>query len=442
LCGTEAIVAVGDLVRGSIFSGRLEAFRGRSVLVATEDQLTAALALLELDGIARRLVLYPPDLSLQHAVSVGPEADVDAIVTDNHAPQLAALPVRLVVTCNSIVDSSSPDRRISHETEWILLTSGTTGSPKMVVHTLRSLAGAIDRGALPHGIVWSTFYDIRRYGGLQIFLRAILGGATLVLSSAKESISEFLTRAGVHQVTHISGTPSHWRGALMTPSARSIAPRYVRLSGEIADQSVLNNLRTFYPEATVAHAFATTEAGVAFEVRDGLAGFPAGFIEGSNCGVEMKVEGGSLRIRSNRTAARYLQTANLPLTDPDGFIDTGDLVELRGDRYFFVGRKDGVINVGGLKVHPEEVEAVVNSHPQVRMSLVRARKSPFTGAIVVADVLLRTQNETNGESTRQLETEILQLCREGLPPHKAPAAIRFVPSLPVAPSGKLERRHA
>src|SRR2546429_775016 len=77
-------------------------------------------------------------------------------------------------------------------------------------------------------------------------------------------------------VTHISGTPSHWRRALMSGAAARISPRYVRLSGEIADQGILDSLRSAFPNATVAHAFASTEAGVGFEGRDGPAGFPAG----------------------------------------------------------------------------------------------------------------------------------------------------------------------
>ena len=240
-------------------------------------------------------------------------------------------------------------------------------------------------------VIWSTFYDIRRYGGLQIFLRALLGGGSLVLSSAQESTGDFLVRAGAQGVTHISGTPSHWRARSMSPSARRIAPQYVRLSGEIADQAILDNLRAFYPEARIAHAFASTEAGVAFEVGDGLAGFPASLIGQPGAGVEMKVEDGSLRIRSARNAIRYLGGASEPLADKDGFVDTGDMVELRGDRYYFVGRRDGIINVGGLKVHPEEVEAVINRHPRVQMSLVKARKNPITGAVVVADVVAKCE---------------------------------------------------
>jgi acyl-coenzyme A synthetase/AMP-(fatty) acid ligase len=118
------------------------------------------------------------------------------------------------------------------------------------------------------------------------------------------------------------------------------------------------------------------------------------------------------------------------------------MLELRGDRYYFVGRRDGVINIGGLKVHPEEVEAVINRHPQVRMSLVRTRKNPITGAIVVADVVLRAAPESANNDLRELQHDILLLCRKALPSHKVPAAIEFVPSLAVAETGKVTRQHA
>jgi acyl-coenzyme A synthetase/AMP-(fatty) acid ligase len=72
------------------------------------------------------------------------------------------------------------------------------------------------------------------------------------------------------------------------------------------------------------------------------------------------------------------------------------------------------------------------------MSLVRARKNPITGALVVADVVLR---EDGAEAqVDALKGEILQICRAALPKHKVPAAIRFVPSLAVAASGKLARQ--
>ena len=181
----------------------------------------------------------------------------------------------------------------------------------------------------------------------------------------------------------------------MSPHAGRIAPRYLRLSGEIADQAILNALQSFYPNSAIGHAFASTEAGVAFEVNDGLAGFPTSML-GTRGKVEIKVRNDSLQIRSNRAASRYLEAESGTLADEEGFVDTGDIVELRGERYYFLGRRNGVINVGGLKVYPEEVEAVINRHPAVRMSMVKSRRNPLTGALVSADVVLKVQDAAGG----------------------------------------------
>lgn len=445
--GEKASVCLRDLQSGSGFAGRLSELAGRSVLLATQEQLPAAVAMIELDGIARRMIICPPDLASEHLPELIDRASVDAVVSDHarfdtRSPDvLLHVPVRTVVTPAARVEG---DR---HATEWILLTSGTTGVPKMVVHTLASLTAPI-KSDQHQGtdVVWGTFYDIRRYGGLQIFLRAVLGRGLLILSSADETSTNHLNRLGAHAVTHLTGTPSHWRRALMSPSAHAIRPRYARLSGEIADQAILNMLHAFYPQAAVGHAFASTEAGVGFEVNDGLEGFPA-HIVGAPGDVDIEVEDGSLRLRSRRTASRYVGEASVPLMDERGFVDTGDMVERQGERYYFRGRRSGVINVGGLKVYPEEVEAVLNRHPAVRMSCVRPRRSPITGSLVIADVVLKSEPDAIGGRLAEggetlLKEDILKLCRETLPRHKVPVALNFVPALAVSATGKMARPHA
>jgi acyl-coenzyme A synthetase/AMP-(fatty) acid ligase len=225
------------------------------------------------------------------------------------------------------------------------------------------------------------------------------------------------------------------------PKFGALAPRYVRLSGEIADQAILDSLRAAFPHAVIGHAYASTEAGVAFDVNDGSAGFPANYIGVVRHGVGMKVTDGSLRIRSPGAAAGYV--GDEQLADASGFIDTGDMVERRGERFYFAGRKGGIINVGGLKVHPEEIEAVINRHPLVRMSLVKGRQNPITGSIVVADVVLKTEEQgAANQAALQigLKDDIVKLCRDKLPAHKVPAAITFVPTLNVGGTGKLLRR--
>jgi acyl-CoA synthetase (AMP-forming)/AMP-acid ligase II len=230
----------------------------------------------------------------------------------------------------------------------------------------------------------------------------------------------------------------------MSPMLGRIAPRYVRLSGEIADQAVLDSLKNQFPAAAIGHAYASTEAGVGFEVTDGLEGFPASYV-GRPGPVEMRVVDGSLHIRSPRTASGYVGNAARPDGgDPlknDGFVDTGDMVELRGGesdpskaRYYFAGRRGGIINVGGNKIHPEEIEAVINRHPAVRLSRVSGRRNPITGAIVVAEAVLDEEADP-----AKVQTEILHDCRASLKPYQVPAIVRIVPKLELSAGGKLMR---
>jgi acyl-CoA synthetase (AMP-forming)/AMP-acid ligase II len=424
---------------GTSLGGRLDELAGKSVLLAAGSQLTAALTLIELDGVARRITILPPDAAPEHFAALIAGAEADAVVVDSSSPaDFFDMPVRIAGAPTIGAMGKLP--AASLQTEWAMLTSGTTGVPKMVVHSLAGLTASFAAKVPDPSVVWGTFYDIRRYGGLQIFLRAVLGGTSLVLSSAGEPVADHLERLAAYGVTHLLGTPTHWRRVLMSPAIKKISPRYVRLSGEIADQAILDNLRSAFPEAVVSHAFASTEAGVAFEVSDGLAGFPKSYVEQVRDGVEMKVEDGSLRIRSPRIAARYIGIG-APLADQDGFVDNGDMVELHGDRYTFAGRRGGIINIGGQKVHPEEIEAVINRHPRVRMSLVRPKRSPITGAIVIADVVLKSGGDTAGGELDRVKGDILSLCRNALPLYKVPASISIVPALDVAASGKLARRH-
>ena len=435
----QRVVSLTDILEYSCLGDRLGELSGRSVLMAVSDQLISGLVMTEIDGIARRMLLCPPDLNTDHLQSLMADADIDAVVTD-HPERWTDSPIKLVIPATPPVRAAM-QIKTERATEWLMLTSGTSGVPKIVGHTLEALTGAIIAdGPARSAAVWATFYDIRRYGGLQIFLRAIVGGGSMVLSSPHEALADHVARLQARCVTHISGTPSHWRKLLMSGSASKFSPRYVRLSGEIADQAVLDGLSAAFPGASIGHAYASTEAGVGFAVNDGREGFPAAIVGTNRDGVEMKVEDGSLRIRSRRTAHAYVGRNAAELTDRDGFVDTGDMVELRGDRYHFVGRRGGIINIGGLKVHPEEIEAVVNRQPEVRMSRAKSRRSPITGGIVVVDVILA--DGADAGRSDEIRARILADCKASLAPHKVPAVIKFVPSLDITAAGKLARHDA
>jgi acyl-coenzyme A synthetase/AMP-(fatty) acid ligase len=432
-------VRFSDVLIGGSFSDQSCNVDGRSILLATPDQLTTAIAMIKLDGRASRVILCPPDVDPKQFATIVAAGEVDIIVCGEDTSDFQQLGLPLVSAGPELKLRGPPPAEARH-TEWVLLTSGTGGIPKLVLHDLASLIGAIKpRVETFDTVVWATFYDIRRYGGLQIFLRAIVTGTSMILSQAGEPVSAYLARLRQNGVTHISGTPSHWRWVLLSGVANMISPSYVRLSGEIADQSILDSLQATYPNAAVSHAFASTEAGVGFNVIDRKEGFPATLIEAQSPDAEVwfRIVDNSLQIRSKRTASRYLGDDQPAIIGPEGFVDTGDIVELRGDRYYFVGRRGGVINVGGQKIFPEEVENVINRHPAVRMSMVHGRRNPMMGALVVADVVLERTSSNLPE--KEIAKEILNRCREALPPYKVPVKVSFVPNLNISAAGKLLR---
>jgi acyl-coenzyme A synthetase/AMP-(fatty) acid ligase len=426
----DHVLRLDELRQATSLGPDLEGLRGRSVVVWVGDMAKAAAALIELDGLARRVVLCPSGWESWRLESAALTAEADALVYDGGA-DAPPISVSHSAVCRLPLQALDAPRASEFETEWVLPTSGTTGPPKLVAHTLSTLTGAIADSPLQQ---WATFYDIRRYGGLQIFLRAISGRGSLTVGAEGEDIASMLARFGDAGITHISGTPTHWRKVLMSGEGRRIDPEYVRLSGEIADEAILSALHAFYPQARIEHAYASTEAGVIFAVDDGKPGFPACWI-GDRGDVQMKIVDNTLYVRSSRCARRLLGKDAPSLADEEGFVDTGDIVETRGERCFFMGRRGGIISVGGIKIHPEEVEAALNSIELVRASRVFARKNPVTGALVYADVVLRNGYAADANT----ELEILSACRARLGPHSAPAALRFVADLPMTSGGKIAR---
>ena len=220
-------------------------------------------------GVASRILLCPPDLPPAHLPQILRDAEATVAVSDGSVPALMAAAQGLrVVACSRLLTPHPgplPAEEGGADTEWVLFTSGTTGAPKLVLHTLASLTGPLQDGlVVPSGAVWSTFYDVRRYGGLTILLRALIGGGSMVLSRGGRDGGgvSAIVQAGAG-VTHISGTPSHWRRALMSPAAGT-AWRLVMCGCParlLTRRSSTSSARA-YAGAEVAHAFASTEAGV------------------------------------------------------------------------------------------------------------------------------------------------------------------------------------
>jgi acyl-CoA synthetase (AMP-forming)/AMP-acid ligase II len=321
----------------------------------------------------------------------------------------------------------------TNSSTWLMTTSGTTGIPKIVIHTLGSLARTVVRPHTPASrIQWGFLYDPTRFAGMQVVLQALIGGGTLVAPTPTSSLADKIAFLAKHKVTHLSATPTLWRQILMFPKATDMVLRQITLGGEIVDQTVLNVLSEKFPTARLTHIYASTEAGVGFSVSDGLAGFPASFCDVGSAGTGIKIRDDILWLK--RSDKDLTRPSPLP-TDADGFMCTGDKTQQKGDRVFFLGRENGQINIGGVKVHPETIEHVIGQLPGVVLSRVSAISSPITGALVLAQVQLR-----EGFEQKKMIDEIRAICRSSLPREAVPARIKFVESIELNAAGKITRR--
>lgn len=326
--------------------------------------------------------------------------------------------------------------RSGGKTQWIMATSGTTGTPKLVSHNLQTLTRSMKvNSSIGIQLRWALLYDLCRFAGLQVALQACISGSVILIpgSADIEESVDFLRR---ETCTSISATPSMWRKILSAATAQELKLRHITLGGEIADEKTLQRLKLMFPVAKITHIYASTEAGVGFSVKDGKAGFPAEYLKavpGDNK-LTLKIsDQGILLIRGQDFEQTYVGQQQA-LTGPDGFIDTGDMVELRGNRVFFLGRANGSINVGGQKVMPEEVETVLRACPDVLDVRVYGKPSPILGAIVAAEVVARQGND--GEELKQ---QLKVLCQSRLEAFKRPAIIHIVDDIQLTGAGKMKR---
>lgn len=364
------------------------------------------------------LVLLPP----------APAADLLAALDDRIAPDW-------------IVGGSGEGPRPSRSTAAlppgtvVITTSGTGGVPKIVRHTWSSLGRPVRVRPDLSGSVWLLTYPYHLYAGMQVVLHAWLNRGTLVPLPESREPDAIVSLAARARVTHISGTPSFFRRLLMLPDRARLASlplAQITLGGERATQPVLDALRTTFPGARVVHLYATTELGRCFAIEDGREGFPAAMLAApTRDGVSLRIRGDELEVRPAGSHGAVL-TADAPAESE--WIPTGDLVEVRGDRVTFLGRRTDFINVGGNKVNPHRVEEVLRRFENVRDVRVYGRASALVGQLVAADVVVE------GIDVELARARIQRLADEQLSEAERPRFLKFVERIELSAAGKTVRR--
>ncbi|MFV3076222.1 AMP-binding protein [Niveispirillum fermenti] len=305
-----------------------------------------------------------------------------------------------------------PTAMTGRERLLLLETSGTTGTPRRVTRPFDAVLAGIEatRGA---GGRWLLTYDPCGFAGLQVLLTAMRGGGTLLADPAAD-VATLVRLALEGGASHISATPSFWRLLLLSGATPPL--KRITLGGEAADQPLLDALRARFPDVPLRCIYAGTEWGRLFTVADGQAGFPARWLTDPPGPYSFRIRNDILQVRVG-----------------EAWQETGDLVEIVGDRVLFRGRNDLVINVGGAKVNPALVEARLLSLTGVSDAVAYGIPSPITGYLVAADIVAPTWEGDDGWRTR------VQAALSDLPPPSRPRRLRLLNQLPLSAAGKKRR---
>jgi acyl-coenzyme A synthetase/AMP-(fatty) acid ligase len=315
----------------------------------------------------------------------------------------------------------------------ILLTGGTTGQPKAVLHDGVALAAGhrMKPGPGPRVLPLMHFDHI---GGIDMTLRALAGGQILVAPPAERSPEAVATVVAQHRVEVLAATPT-WLNLLLLDGAHRrhdlSSLRLLAFGAEPVSAELLRRLDAAFPGVARQQKFGTSETG-AIAVRD--AGGTA--LRMADPRVEWRVVEGELWLRSPARALGYLGGGSDRLTS-DGWFRTGDLVEeLPGGVLRIRGRAEETINVGGQKVLPAEVEAVLAEHPAVAEVQVRAEPNALLGQVPVAEVVWR---ESPAPTAVEAKRRLREWVEGRLPPVAWPVRVRLVGAVDTTPNLKKSR---
>jgi acyl-coenzyme A synthetase/AMP-(fatty) acid ligase len=310
-------------------------------------------------------------------------------------------------------------------------TSGTTGTRKLVHQDLGKLVSNIS-DASQVDAKWLLAYTAGTFASLQVILTAMCSGHELHDPNDR-SITALHKYLDQDLITHISATPSFWRHILMLSPPTNNTLKAITLGGEICEQNLLTTLTQTYPDALIQHIYASNEAGASFSVKDGKEGFPLSWLQTAPNSTKISIsDDNELLLQSNTQSNGYMDGGLSRNTM--GWLKTGDIVSICGDRVIFEGRKNSVMKVAGEKVSTEKVENfILNSIKEITDVYVYGKKSPLTGYILIMDVCV-----SNSYSHEKIRKHINKACQK-LAPFERPRIINFVKAIELEANGKKSR---
>ena len=312
-------------------------------------------------------------------------------------------------------------RLLENKEKWslTLFTSGTTGLPKKVVHNFSSITRFVKVSQNHMLDIWGFAYNPTHMAGLQVFFQALLNGNSIVrlFGLNNNLIHEEIIS---NEVTNISATPTFYK-LLLTNNIVFNSVKRITSGGEKFNKVLEDKIKNVFPNAKITNVYASTEAGSLFASENDIFTIRPEYFN------LVKIENDELLIH-----ASLIGGVDVII---DEWYNTGDIVYVMDRnplKFHFVSRKTDVINVGGYKVNPIEVEEVILSIEGVKDVRVFSKNNSVIGNIICCELVCH-----NNELT---ETYIRTFLKSKIQEFKIPRVIKFVEELSITRSGKINRR--
>lgn len=302
-----------------------------------------------------------------------------------------------------------------------LFTSGTTGLPKKVSHTFASIARQVKKSDHHIDDVWGFAYNPTHMAGLQVLFQALANKNSLIRLFGLDS-SEIVSEINNKGITHVSATPTFYR-LLLPPIGMCPTVKRLTSGGENFDEHTLHQLTSLFPNAKLTNVYASSEAGTLFASKGNE------FVINEEMKDKVCIEDSELLIH------RSLLGQSASFNIEGEWYHTGDLIEVSCQdplTFRFISRKNEMINVGGYKVNPTEVEKYLRECLGVLDASVYAKVNRIMGSIILCDVVRENDRITEKFIREQLQAKLQEF--------KIPRVIKFVKELNVTRTGKILRK--
>ena len=298
----------------------------------------------------------------------------------------------------------------------ILFSSGSTGKPKAMIHNLDTLIDSFkDKKEKSMNMLVFLMFD--HIGGLNTVFNALCMGASLIIPKIKDAktICELIEK---YKIMVLPSSPTFLNLILISEEYKNYdlsSLRMITYGTETMPQSLLLKLKEVFPKVKFLQTFGTSETGISTTSSKSSNSL---FMKLEDINGEYKIVENELWLRSKTQVLGYLNASMDSFTD-DGWFKTGDLVEIDGEYIKIIGRAKEVINVGGQKVLPAEIESMILEMEEINDCMVYGEKNAITGQTVVCDVVLNKNIEN-------IKKRVRVFCKDRLDTYKIPTKVNVV----------------